>query len=172
MPSSEHVASFENTQGTTFDLLIRPHVSEDLRCNDLLIRLVEAVVVAFPQSTQQAIEDSIVAAIAEADGRFANINLVKISDDANNAAMLGSDNGLYVPDAPFQSGIAITSAGTTGGFTMPLTDFPGTNYQVSVEPAGDPGTAFRWWVTSKTATSVSVSFFTTNAVSLNIIAAG
>jgi hypothetical protein len=161
MPSSEHVASFENTQGTTFDLLIRPHVSEDFRCNDLLIRLVEAVVVAFPQSTQQAIEDSIVAAIAEADGRFANINLVKISDDANNAAKLGSDNGLYVPDAPFQSGIAI-----------PLTDFPGTNYQVSVEPAGDPGTAFRWWVTSKTATSVSVSFFTTNAVSLNIIAAG
>ena len=80
MPS-EHVASFENTQGTTFDLLIRPHVSEDLRCNDLLVRLVEAVVVAFPQSTQQAIEDSIVAAIADADGRLAQVNLIQISDD-------------------------------------------------------------------------------------------
>jgi len=49
--------------------------------------------------------------------------------------------------------------------------FNDTNYIVSVEPASDPG-AFRWWVTAKTATSLTIGFNAANAVTLNIYAKG
>lgn len=168
--STPHLAdSGGNTFGTTFDLLIRPNVSDDMRCNDLLRQVAESIVVAFPQSSQQAIEDSIVAAIADADGRFASLNLNKVSTDAGNSAEIGTDGGIYV-GRRFVSGTASTTAGSAGTANLAV-PFNDTNYIVSVEPASDPG-AFRWWVIAKTATSLTIGFNAANAVTLNIYAKG
>ena len=170
--SSAHIASSENTSGTTFDLLARPNLSDDMRCNDLLRRVIESLVVVFPQETQRAIEDSIVRAITDAEGRFSNLNLVKLSTDLGNVLETGSDGGLFINKRPFSSGQVNSTAATTGSYSLTLTGFKDANYQLSVEPSGDPGTAFRWWVASRTVSSASVSFFTTNAVTLNITAQG
>ena len=171
--SSEHVSTpAGNTYGTTFDILVRPNASEDMRCNDLITKVAESLLVVFPQTTQQAIEDSIVAAIADASGRFAGVNLTRISTAPNNAVVAAEDGGLFVQARPFASAISPTVAATTGNFTMPLTGFPDDKYLVAVNPGFDPGVDFRWWVTAKSASSVSISFFTTNAVALNVIAMG
>jgi hypothetical protein len=169
--SSPHIATAENTSGTTLDILIRPNISLDAKCNDLIRQVVESIVVAFPQETQRAIEDSIVRAIADAEGRFAGVNFLKISTDQNNSAQEGTDGGIFVEKRPFATATAATTAGSAGNFTLPLSGFNNTSYQVSVEPLGDPG-AFRWWVTSKTQNSVSIGFHAANAVSLNVNAHG
>lgn len=179
MPTSAHLAdSGGNTFGTTFDLLVRPDVSDDMRCNDLLRKVAESLVVAFPQSSQRAIEDSIVSAIAAADGRFAGLNLNRISSDAGNVAKGGTDGGIYV-GRRFVSVTASTAgtpsappgaASVSGLATLPI-PFGDTNYAVSVEPSADPG-SFRWWVISRTSSSLVVGFNASNAVPLTITAQG
>ena len=171
MSASAHLAdSGGNTFGTTFDILIRPDVSDDMRCNDLLRKVAESIVVAFPQTSQRAIEDSIVAAIAAADGRFASLNLNKISTDTGNIAKAGTDGGVFV-GRRFVSATGSAGAGVSGAVSLPI-PFGDTNYIAAVEPASDPGGTFRWWIISKTGSQLTVGYFATNAVSLNVYAKG
>lgn len=168
---SEHIAaSGSNTFGTTFDLLIRPGVSPDPRCNEIIKQVVESVMVAFPAAAQQAIEDAVVAAISAADGRFASLNLNKISTDPGNMAQTGSDGGVYV-GRRFASASVNAGAGVAGVATLGI-PFNDTNYIAAVEAGADPGGTFRWWVISKTASQLTVGFFCTNAVPVNVYAKG
>ncbi len=167
---SEHIAATGvNTFGTTFELIARPMTNDDPRCNAIIKQVIESVMVAFPASAQQSIEDAVVSAIAAADGRFAQLNLLKVSGDVGNTAKLGTDAGIYVGQR-IVSTAASAPAGATGSASIAV-PFEDTNYIVSVEPSADPG-AFRWWVTAKTINSVTVGFLAANAVSLNIYAKG
>ena len=166
-----HITSSDgNTFGTLFDLILRPEVSQDTRCNAMLQLLLESVMVVFPKDVQQAIEDSIVTSITSADGRFANVNLAKISNDLGNTAQSGTDGGIYVP-RNFASGSAPAPANVSGVFNLPV-NFGTLSYHVSVEPTSDPGSSFRWWVVSKTEGSVTVGFLASTATNLNIYASG
>jgi hypothetical protein len=169
MPTSHVADSGGNTFGTTLDILIRPDVSDDARCNEFLRKVAESIVVAFPQSSQRAIEDSIVAAIAAADGRFADLNLNRVSTDAGNTAENGSDGGIFV-GRRFASATGSAGAGVAGSINLPI-PFGDTNYIASVEPSGDPG-AFRWWIISKTNNQLTVGFLAANAVSISLYAKG
>lgn len=168
--SNEHIAATGvNTYGTTLDLIIRPNTASDPRCDEIIKRVVESVMVAFPAAAQQSIEDAVVTAIAAADGRFSSLNLNKISSDTGNRAEAGSDGGIYV-GRRLVSASTNTTAGVAGLATLAV-PFGNTDYSVTVQPAADPG-AFRWWVVSKTTGAVVVGFFSANAVVLNIAANG
>lgn len=171
MPDEHIAATGVNTFGTTFDLMVRPSASSDPRCDEIIRQVVESVMVAFPAAAQQSIEDAVVAAIAAADGRFASLNLNKISSDLGNLAETGSDGGIYVPRL-FAQTTANTVAGVIGAISLPLPNFPDNNYHVSVEANGDPGANFRWWITNKDNGACGVSFCANNPILLTIIAHG
>lgn len=170
MQTNQHItASGGNTFGTTFDLIARPSVDIDPRCNEIIQRVIESVMVGFPAEAQQAIEDAVVAAIADTSGRFATLNLNKISTDPNNLADVGKDGGIWVENR-FSSGTTGAQAGVAGNFSLPI-PWNDIRYIVSVEPTADPG-AFRWWVIERGQNTLVVGFVAANNCSLNVYAKG
>ena len=172
MDKSQHItnSSSENTVGTALDVIPRPNLNIDPRCEEILRLLIESFIVVFPKEIQNAIEDSIVRAIQQDDGRFSNLNLAKYSADVGNIAKAGSDDGIYVAKPTFQSSTATAQSNLFGSHTMPLSGFTDTNYQVGVEPLGDPGVNFRWWVTNKSPVSVTVEYAASETVKLLVTA--
>lgn len=149
-----------NTFGTLLDIQFREGISDDPAIQQLLLQIAEGIMVVFPKEVQESLEDAIISAIQEVNGRFNNLNLLRISGDAGNSAIAGTDNGIYVPRRTVAS-IAINAlASQPGVVTLPLPEgtFTDTDYQVNVEHSLDPGTGFRWWVVARSTVSVSLGY--------------
>src|SRR6218665_2030051 len=119
MPTAELTAG-NNTYGTTLDVMVRPELDADPRCHELLRRVAEGIMVTFPQTTEQAIQDSIVQSLLQVDSSLARMIAGRLSADLGNRLQSGSDGGLFVGSNVAASSSAVTSANAGGSAALPL----------------------------------------------------